>query len=102
MFNTLKKREVDALAEIDIESRFLQDDFVAAEELAAGIEEGMLMHLLNLGLLEAGRSDRYPDGVGYRLTLDGERCLHSKTWAEIVAGDKPNAALKAKRWPPKG
>lgn len=80
MSNNLKKREVDALAKVNDESRFLQGDYVVAKELAPDIGEVTLIHLLELGLLEAGHSDRYRGEVGYRITLDGERLLYGATW----------------------
>lgn len=102
MPNNLSARETNALQRIDFETRSLQGNFVTSAELGPLIGERILIHLLQLGFIEVGRRKHDDGEIGYRTTLDGERFLNGKTWAEITSSAKSDLAIKVPKRMPKG
>ena len=98
----LSPRQTKALRALEIETSLLEGDYSVKGALSPGIGERTLSSLVDLGLAEMGRSDRYHGEVGYRISLDGERCLTGGLTMDEV-GNLPAGQIvdepKQLRWP---
>ena len=101
MTYVLNKRERNALQELERETSFEGGDFIYKGKLP-GIGSKTLDKLVELGLAEKGRSERYWGETGYRTTKNAEICMYGATWEEIQAlpDGTQIAPLRVWSWPP--
>ncbi len=79
---------------------FYKNDFHISGELV-GIGKRTIESLLDLGLIEAGTSERHHGQTGWRVTENAWVCMYGKTYSEIMASDpKDNTPLRDWWWPP--
>ncbi len=98
----LNKRERTALEALERETRLENGDFIYKGKLPSGIGNKTLETLVELGLAEKGRSQRYWGDIGYRTTTNAEICMYGATWDEILALPEGTqvAPLRVWSWPP--
>lgn len=98
----LNKRERTALQELERETSYEGGDFIIKGKLSRGVGVTTLEKLVELGLAEKGRSERYWGEVGYRTTKNAEICMYGATWEEIRALPEGTQIdpLRVWSWPP--
>lgn len=101
MTAVLNKRERAALWKLSTEGG--RDDFLIAGQLV-GIGKVTIQRLVDLGLIEAGPSERYYGETGWRVTDNGYRAMYGMTHGEIMAMPDGQQVLELAvwSWPPTG
>lgn len=86
-YHVLSTREAKLLHSLHFESMGRPDRFNLPGELkgTTGVGPKSYAKLVELGLIETGVGSRHNEGTGYRITLDGHRCLYGKAPDQIAA-----------------
>lgn len=76
------------------------DDYHISGQLPSGVGQQSIKGLLELGLIEAGVSKRFPGQPGWRITNDGWRSMYGRTLDEIISSGVKCHELRIWSWPP--
>ena len=79
-------------------------EFMIKGELPVGVGPKSLDQMQKLGLIEKSAAASFRGDYGYRLTLDGHRCMYGLTEAEMLAlpGGSQAEPLLVWKWPQTG